>query len=168
MIELFVKSNAKVVAKNFKSWIDKSMDMTGAFSAFIPEFRNSREGWNRAQRTVDGRPYTPLSLKYKDWKSKNYPGRGILHLSGDLMRAVTGGSGWISQVGSKNLMMGVDLNYASYVEDGTGEMPQRNYFLTATGSLSRMDMAQLIQAIEEHIDDTTSTMLNKSIFEADY
>jgi phage virion morphogenesis protein len=43
------------------------------------------------QSSPDGIPWVPLSLRYAKWKSKRFPGRGMLRLRGQLLRSLKRG-----------------------------------------------------------------------------
>lgn len=160
-----MKSNILRLHENFIRWTDKLGDVRPAFNLFIPEFQRSRVGWIYAGRTVDGKRMQPLSPIYAVRKTLTYGNQPILIASGKLIRAIRGGEGWYQKVEKKSLTMGINLPHASYHQDGTSRMPQRNYFLTADGTLNKMDYAQLLQAMEGQIDKYTEAMLNQSILE---
>lgn len=166
MQELYIQSNISRLEQNFIRWSEKVKDMSPAFYKFIPQFQKSRGGWIKAQRTVDGESYSPLSPKYSIRKQRIYGNKPILIATGKLYYAVTGnskfGAGWRQEVKPKSLYMEVNLPYASYPQDMT-RGKQRNYFLTKNGTLTKMDFAQLIQALEGNIDIQTEAILNESL-----
>jgi len=53
------------------------------------------------QSAPGGQAWPPLSLRYAKWKSKRFPGRGILRLRGQLIRSLKRGieknSAWVSE-----------------------------------------------------------------------
>jgi hypothetical protein len=162
-MQIFLDSNITRLQQNFVEWVNKLGDMRPAFKLFIPEFRESREGWISAGRTVDGLRFVPLSPLYADAKMKKYGRRPILVASGRLLKAIVGGPGWTQAIGMKSLELGLTLDYASYLQDGTRKMPQRNFWITTKGTLTKMDYAQLLQAMEGQIDVYSKTILNKSL-----
>jgi hypothetical protein len=161
-MQIFLDSNLARLQSNFIQWVDKIADMRPAYKKFIPEFQQTRIGWNKAQRTVDGNRYESLSPKYAVQKNRVYGKKPILIRTGALMKAVAGGDGWIQRIGKKDLILGIDLPYASYPQDVT-HGKQRNYFLTKNNTLSKIDYAQLLQAMEGNIEDLSKAMLNESI-----
>lgn len=163
--EVFIKTNILRLQENFAKWMSAIEDNSKAFEMFVPQFQNSRVGWIYAGRTVDGVRMAKLSPKYKKAKEKKYGTQPILIASGDLIKAIRGGSGWEQVIEPKSLEMGIDLDYASYHQDGTAKMPQRNYFLTRDGTLNKMDYAQLLQAMEGKINADTEAILNQTITE---
>jgi len=168
-MQIFLDSNITRLQQNYMEWVDKLGDMRPAFKLFIPEFKESREGWIRSGRTVDGLKFAPLSPLYADAKMRKYGRRLILVASGRLLKATQGGPGWKQAIGMKSLELGLTLNYASYLQDGTTlkdgttKMPQRNFWITKNGTLTKMDYAQLLQAMEGQIDILSKSMLNKSL-----
>jgi hypothetical protein len=85
------------------------------------------------------------------------------------LKAIVGGPGWTQAIGMKSLRLGLTLDYASYLQDGTHlkdgtcKMPQRNFWMTTKDTLTKMDYAQLLQAMEGQIDVYSKAMLNKSL-----
>ncbi len=53
------------------------------------------------ESSPEGLPWAPLSLRYARWKSKKFPGRGILRLRGQLIRSLKRGieekTAWVSE-----------------------------------------------------------------------
>lgn len=168
MTELFIQSNITRLEQNFIRWSEKVPDMTDAFNKFIPQFQKTRGAWIKAGRTVDGDRYAPLTERYKIRKQKLYGNKPILIASGRLYNAVTGnskmGMGWRQEVKPKSLEIEINLPYASYPQDMT-RGKQRNYFLTKRGTLTMIDFAQLIQALEGNIDIQTEAILNQSLID---
>ena len=102
----------------------------------------------------EGRGKWPqLSRAYAAWKEKNYPGKGILELTGAYRNAATqiGAPGNVVEVGDDHLTYGVEgLEYPVFHESGTERMPARPVFelLEEDEELSR----DVKEAIEEHIN----------------
>jgi len=164
MTEFNVQTNLLRVQQNFIRWSEKIEDLSPAFEMFIPQFQKSREGWILAGRNVEGKQHPALTERYAVRKQQLYGNRPILVASGKLLGAIRGGSGWKQRVTKKSLTMEIDLPYASYPQDMT-RGKQRNYWLTKNGTLTMMDYAQLIQALEGSIDIQTEAILNKSIID---
>lgn len=63
-------------------------------------YRVARVSFER-QGAPDGTPWRPLSARYAKWKSKRFPGRGILRLRGQLIRSlkrgIEGRTAWVSE-----------------------------------------------------------------------
>jgi hypothetical protein len=161
MIEKELGKNFVRLHSNFLKWAEKTRDLSKAFKLFIPQFQRSRVGWISAGRNVEGGRHQKLSEPYRTIKRKKLGVKPILVASEDLINAIQGGAGWRQKVSPKELVMEIDLPYASVHQDGSrdGRTPQRNYFLTKDGTMNKMDYAQLIQAIEGQIQKETEAIL---------
>ena len=72
-----------------------------------------------------------LSEAYARWKARNYPGKGILELTGAYRSAATqiGSPHNVVEVGDDHLTYGVEgLDYPSFHESGTNRLPARPVF----------------------------------------
>lgn len=102
----------------------------------------------------EGRGKWPqLSRAYAAWKERNYPGKGILELTGAYRAAATqiGAPHNVVEVGDDHLTYGVEgLEYPVFHESGTERMPARPVFelLEEDEELSR----DVKEAIGEHIN----------------
>lgn len=159
---IFLKSNISRLHTNWVLWVEKIGDVSKAFKIFIPEFQRSRVGWIYAGRTVEGIRFKPLVPWYREAKKAKYGNQPIMIASGALIGAIRGGEGWVQKIGAKELTLGIDLPYAGTHQFGDPErkIPQRNYFLTKEGTLTKMDYAQLLQAMEGQINDSIKAQLN--------
>ena len=94
-----------------------------------------------------------LSEAYARWKARNYPGKGILELTGAYRNAATqvGAPYNVVEVGDDHLTYGVEgLDYPAYHETGTNRLPARPVFdlLVEDEELSRA----VTEAFSEHIN----------------
>ena len=72
-----------------------------------------------------------LSEAYARWKARNYPGKGILELTGAYRSAATqiGAPGNVITTTENSLTYGVEgLDYAIFHESGTNRLPARPVF----------------------------------------
>lgn len=161
-MRLFLTHNFMRLEENFIKFKANVDDLGPAFLKFIPEFQRTREGWIMAQRTLNANKYPALSPVYETLKTKEWGPKPILVRSGALIAAVRGGDGWYQKINEKYMSVGINLPYASFHQDGTRKIPRRNYFLTRDGNLTKVDYAQLIQAVEGKIDEDIQSILNKS------
>jgi hypothetical protein len=161
MVKIKIDSNLLRVQALFSYWISEVSDNSKAFKAFIPEFQKTRVALIGAGRAVDGAKFQRLSPEYAARKKRKYGSKPILVATGKLLGAVAGGSGWRQWVGKKSMTLKVDIPYASYHQEGTQRMPQRNFFLTKDGTLTKMDYAQLLQAMSGNIDDAIKATFGK-------
>lgn len=76
------------------------------------------------QSDPDNSSWPELSAGYSSYKSKKYPGKKILVADGDLRKALVN-----SVVGKKWNFCKIEVNseYASYHNDGTGNMKKRTF-----------------------------------------
>lgn len=97
--------------------------------------------------------WAQLSPAYARWKEKNYPGKGILELTGAYRNAATriGSPHNVLEVGDDHLTYGVEgLEYPVFHEGGTDRLPARPVFelLEEDEELS----ASVKEAVSEHIN----------------
>lgn len=110
----------------------------------------------RMFRTEGGGTWEPLNAQYAAWKSRNYPGAGILVRTGEYFRAATtpGGAYNVLEVGDDHLTFGVEgLDRAVYHEEGRGHLPARPVF-----SLLESDSELIEQAAQELSDFITEKL----------
>ena len=106
----------------------------------------------------EGRGAWPqLSEAYARWKAKNYPGKGILELTGAYRSAATqiGSPHNVVEVGPDHLTYGVEgLDYPIFHESGTNRLPARPVFdlLAEDEELFRA----VTEAFSEHINQKLS------------
>ena len=98
-----------------------------------------------------------LSEAYARWKAKNYPGKGILDLTGAYRTAVTqiGAPGNVITTTENSLTYGVEgLDYPVFHESGTDRLPARPVFdlLAEDEDLS----SNVKEALSEHINQKLS------------
>jgi len=74
-----------------------------------------------------GARWKPLSEKYRRWKEIRYPGKGILELTGQLKKSLSGaGKGHRKLLSPRFMVFGTMTPYAIYHQVGTSKMPIRN------------------------------------------
>ena len=98
-----------------------------------------------------------LSEAYARWKARNFPGKGILDLTGAYRNAATqiGAPGNVITTTENSLTYGVEgLDYPVYHETGTDRMPARPVFdlLAEDEELFRA----VTEAFSEHINQKLS------------
>ena len=101
-----------------------------------------------------------LSEAYARWKARNFPGKGILDLTGAYRNAATqiGAPGNVITTTENSLTYGVEgLDYPAYHETGTNQLPARPVFdlLVEDEELSRA----VTEAFSEHINQKLSEAL---------
>ena len=101
--------------------------------------------------------WAQLSPAYARWKERNFPGKGILELTGAYLRAATqvGAPHNLVEVGPDHLTYGVEgLDYPVFHESGTDRLPARPVFdlLAEDEDLS----SNVKEALSEHINQKLS------------
>lgn len=84
--------------------------------------------------------WAPLDPGYASWKASRYPGQGILRREGTYFRATTTATTPQSyrRVNRRSLQIGVqNLDFVLFHERGTGNLPRRSVFTTASERLER-------------------------------
>ena len=69
-----------------------------------------------------GQRWAPLSPGYEAWKSKHYPGKGILQATGAMRQAVSNPTRTVTPI---SLTLSVESDVLGYHQTGTDRMPQR-------------------------------------------
>ena len=106
--------------------------------------------------SIMGKRWPALSPKYRAWKDKNYPGRHMLVLTGDMKTAATGGSGSVLDIKPKEMVIGIDTDYIPYArvhQYGYKKIPQRPYFFSADGTLPGRAIQKIINVIKKRINE---------------
>ena len=79
-----------------------------------------------------GHPWKPLSPPYETWKSKHFPGRPLMVLTGRLARSLTTETDRnfiFARKGGTSLTLGSRVKYAGYHQRGTERLPARPLFI---------------------------------------
>ena len=80
----------------------------------------------RTEGASGGQAWPALTAKYAAQKSRRFPGRGILRLTGDLQRSLTGrGAGGIREIRPMEMTLGTTVPYAIFHQTGTRRMRAR-------------------------------------------
>jgi phage gpG-like protein len=86
--------------------------------------------------------YKALSPTYRSWKSRRYPSRPLLVVTGRTVRSMTDeySRDFHNQVsaGGRTLTVGTDYPVAGYHQKGTGRMPARPLFVVTRRVAERM------------------------------
>lgn len=110
----------------------------GAMNEIKPKFKKEFNDTNKALFNSEGATgrhgkWKSLSPKYRAWKEKRYPGKGIMVRKGNLKKALTANSGDSAYIASKygNKLIFtwfVTLKYWIYHQKGAGRLPMRKTF----------------------------------------
>lgn len=108
-------------------------------------------GWMREQFETEGafagRPWAPLSPQYLAWKSRAYPGKGILYATGAMRRAASSPR---REAQPQRLILTIRDPKLEYHQAGTDRMPARPLIFS---DLPAVAAAQLQQAADDYVDD---------------
>lgn len=146
-IELSVKGDEQL-QRSFSRFADGIDDLSEPFREVARDFREVVE---RKQFDSEGAygsgGWEPLSPKYAEWKGRNYPGRPIMVLSGDLRESLTGRNKWtIEDIQPLQLRLGTADPIAGYHQEGTSRMPQRRLI-----DLREDDKSRWMKIIHEYL-----------------
>lgn len=92
-----------------------------------------------------GAAWSPLSPPYAKWKQKHYPGKPILQLTGRLMASMVDRPFGVDEVTDKGFVIGTDVPYAHFHQQGTDHMPARPIIGPPPRNDSKM-FAKILQA----------------------
>ena len=81
--------------------------------------------------------WQPLSPEYAAWKEANYPGQPILTRTGELRDEMSSRPFGVEVIDSKRMVVGTALSYATFHQQGGGNLPQRRIINPPTHSEMR-------------------------------
>lgn len=102
-----------------------AQDASPAFEAIGDSLARAERNQFRTEGIYGSGGWDPLSPAYAAWKAKNYPGRPILQLSGDLMESLTVRPFGIDVVEAQFAVFGSGVEYGAFHQRGTDLMPRR-------------------------------------------
>lgn len=98
----------------------------------------------REEGTAETGSWAPLSPPYARWKATRRPGRKILVFDGDLKASMTVPGEGVFEVTHDQFIVGTDIEYAKYHQQGTPQMPARR-LLGAPRKRDTQLMAKMLQ-----------------------
>ncbi len=118
MVNLHIETlgNERII-RGFNRFTEYMKDLRVPFKRMLKHFYQIEE----ENFKVEGKPktFTPLKEKYRDWKSRHYPGKTIMRLKDNLYKALTGKTGFdsslmkqVKKIGRSNAEFGVICSYA--------------------------------------------------------
>jgi len=134
--------------------IAATSDLSPAFAQIADNFVEGEEQVFAREGAYDGAlPWASLSPAYAAWKARHYPGARILHASGRLEDAMTGGAGSIREIEPLRLLMGGHVRVGNYDLGGihqnpspTNPLPQRKLI-----NLGRRQRSRWVRYILDHL-----------------
>jgi len=126
--DLRTEPDTKVLSFALSRFAEYVDDMTTLFEAFDPLFRGAMQKQFASEGGYGSGGWAALSPAYAAWKAEHFPGRPIGVLRGHLRSAMTGGSGYSSEIephrASYGLAGGPAAEYGQYFDQG-GRGPAR-------------------------------------------
>jgi phage gpG-like protein len=119
--EILGKKQVSTILSNIYSRVK---DLRPAFKQIADNFRETE----RITFEKQGRPgeWRALSPKYAAWKAKNYPGKPIMVLTGDLKKSLTSrGGNHYEKIGRQELEIGTKDKLGIFHQKGAGRLPVR-------------------------------------------
>ena len=127
-------------------------------SDFRPAWRQIRDDFYRVEgeqfATEGGRGpaggWQPLSLRYGEWKAKNFPGMPLMQLTGWMAGQMTTGRGMMEEVEPLFLRMAPTLDYPVYHQQGS---PKSNLPRRKVVDLTEGDKEGWMRILHQHVYD---------------
>ena len=122
-----VSIDTEELKRNLDKFSKKLDDLSPFWQSFVPVVQNlfNEVFINEGAVPGSGR-WQPLSPKYQEWKSRNYPGKTILRLTDRLYNETVNSP--VVIIGPNEMTYGTNVPYAQYLEEGTSKMPPRPLF----------------------------------------
>jgi len=135
--------------------IRRTSDLRPAFEQIADDFFEGEGKAFDREGSYEGNPaWTPLNQQYAERKARKHPGARILHASGKLEEAMTGGSGAIREVAPLRLVVGGSVtvgkgrrwDLGALHQTGTRRMPARKVV-----NLARRQRHRWMRIITDHL-----------------
>lgn len=106
--------------------------------------RSTQDRLRSTKQGPDGKPWAPWSMATLLGRlRKGTASGGILYDSGNLMRSIQ------AEVQSNSVIVGTKVNYASFLQDGTKNMPARPFV-----GVSKQDEGRINDILRKHLKIT--------------
>lgn len=106
--------------------------------------KSTQERIQKTKQDPTGKPWAPWSMGTLLGRTrKGTAARGILYDSGNLLRSIE------AQVQSNSVIVGTKVNYASFLQDGTKNMPARPFV-----GISKQDEGRINDILRKHLKNT--------------
>jgi hypothetical protein len=96
-----------------------------AFEKIVDSFVHLEERQFASRGGYAGTPWAPLTPAYAAWKSKHYPGKPILELTGTLVDSLTRRPLGVEVIEAHFAVFGSGTDYGRYLQAGTPRMVAR-------------------------------------------
>jgi len=151
-LNLVVEGDVQLL-RSFRKFADNVKDLSEAFREIAQDFHQTVE---RKQFESEGAygsgGWAPLSEEYASWKAKNFPGRPLMVLSGDLKESLMGENPWaIEDIQPLQLRLGTKIKYAVYhqsLKPRKTKLPRRPLI-----DLTEADKKRFTRIVHKHLID---------------
>jgi len=154
----FEVANDVQFSRAFEFAMSRYADFTEPFGLMADDFFQTMTSVFEAEGAFEGRPkWQDLSPAYALWKTRHFPGRKILELTGRLRGSLTnrGGPDNVLQITPTELSVGTVVPYAIRHQLGQGHLPMRKIIeLTAAQKL------RWVQILHKYMNDTNEMVAN--------
>lgn len=125
-IDVRVHPGGEVFARRFTRFVSELTDLSDLWELMARDLEATVADAFRTEGASGGSAWQPLSPRYAAWKSKRYPGRGILERTRALMESFRKGrAGHMLRIAPRTLVWGSSVDYGRYHQSGTRTMPAR-------------------------------------------
>lgn len=148
LIVTFTMLGDVVLARGISRYGDAVRDFSPVWDQIRIDFHRIEEEQFSSEGARSGHPWAPLSPTYEAWKTKHFPGRSILQLTGQMWGEFAVGVGMQTEITPMKLTMEPSMQRAVYHQQGTRTMPQRKVV-----DLTEEDKMGWIKMIHNYIYD---------------
>jgi hypothetical protein len=126
MVEISIETiGMERYVRGFNRIKSEVQDFAEPFRVILGDFRATEQRIFSSEGSSEGGPFVSLKEKYREWKDRNFPGRPIMVMRGDLMHSLIGkGKGTIENIGKTSAEFGTSIIYAHRHQVGY-KMPKR-------------------------------------------
>jgi len=137
MIELGVEGLGELKATNAQMalWGKKPFKGKSALRIRTLWTKRIKSAFSSKGKSI-GENWPPLSPAYKSWKSKHYPRKPLLVLTGKMKDSLVNPSSRMmifNKSKGTQLILGTRISYAKFHQYGTKKMPKRQFFKVDQG-----------------------------------
>ncbi len=148
MSDIRLVAQTEKAKQKFVRLIEKVDDISPVFKEFLNEYKEIiAQNFESRGKIMERERWAQYSPGYLKWKQKNYPGKPMLEITGDLKNAALN---FQSVVGAKTLVMKVEgADYFFYVQER--KTNPRHYFNTKDDDLPIQAWRILIERTENFL-----------------
>lgn len=149
MTDIQFRLKADDAKKRFLRLAEKLEDLSPIWEKFIPEYRQIiSQNFETQGKIMERNTWTALTIPYKRWKMKHFPGKPILICTGKLRQAA---ENFKTIIKKDNLIMEVEGNaYFAYVQERKNN--PRHWFNTPEKELPVIAWNKLTKIANDEIE----------------